>query len=441
MKVIYLDKPTAIGAQPSTSYVYEGFRDALVISTNHKRLANGAWDGGSDFYCYKTKLSHGDKLVLPNVQRNSLTPTTYVVKGVSTAPVRPTAPGVQFWPAWDGNDGVRADAARHYATGYARTRPGNPEASLAQFLMELRSDGLPGIPGKSLLKRVPFQRVPREAQMQNEYFVKLQRTANVPDRAFSQKLGGEYLNLVFGWRPFVRDLRDMYNLWHDIDRQLAKLIRENGRYVRRKATVLDDTSTTVEVPPYEYGFPYLNCYGAPPNWMSGKTVYTRTRTTKTRVWFSGSYRYYIPDVSSSQWTKRAVASLFGGIPTPELMWELMPYSWLIDWFGNVGDVVSNMSLNAVDNLTLRYSFIMKRIRTWIEHTSVVNHSGQTAKPTDFFKNNWPAADHVFRSIEYIDQKVRVGGGNPFGLDVGLTSLDAGQLAILAALGISRSKVQ
>jgi hypothetical protein len=47
----------------------------------------------------------------------------------------------------------------------------------------------------------------------------------------------------------------------------------------------------------------------------------------------------------------------------------------------------------------------------------------------------------FQSTETISRKVRLGGGNPFGLNVKLPDLSSSQLAILAALGISRSKVK
>jgi len=45
------------------------------------------------------------------------------------------------------------------------------------------------------------------------------------------------------------------------------------------------------------------------------------------------------------------------------------------------------------------------------------------------------------SIYTVETKLRDGTGNPFGLSVKLNSLSTYQLSILAALGISRSKVR
>jgi hypothetical protein len=245
-------------------------------------------------------------------------------------------------------------------------------------------------------------------------------------------LGGEYLNAVFGWKPFVNDLIKMYFLYQTIDKRLAQLVRENGKAIRRKATVEDDVTGNQVVT--NYSFPWANVIGAPANGGTGKTRYTVETRTTTRVWFSGSFRYYVPDIGSSQWTARAYAALFGALPTPELLWEVLPWSWLIDWFSNVGDVISNCSTNAVDNLTLRYSFIMKHVSTSTTCTSSVWADASTL-PSD----NWRAAANTFTTTKLVETKVRVGGGNPFGLNVSLPSLSLYQLSILAALGISRDK--
>jgi hypothetical protein len=225
----------------------------------------------------------------------------------------------------------------------------------------------------------------------------------------------------------------MYHLWQTIDKRLAQLVRENGKYIRRRATVQDDSTVTEKET--VYGFPWANVFGAPVYSGSGRTVHTVQTRTTTKVWFSGSFRYYVPDIGSSLWTARATAALFGALPTPELLWEVLPWSWLIDWFSNVGDVVSNASNNAVDNLTMRYSFIMKHVTTSVTATSVV-----WADASSTSANRWPAAARTLQSVYQTDSKVRVGGGNPFGLDVKLESLSWHQLGILAALGLSRQKL-
>jgi len=244
----------------------------------------------------------------------------------------------------------------------------------------------------------------------------------------------EFLNYQFGWLPFVSDVRKMYNLWHTVDSRIAQLIREQGRFIRHQAVVSEERTVDV-VSETDYPYPYANVYGSVPLFMSGSTRYTVTRETYEKIWFSGSFRYYIPSLPGSQWTTRAKLALFGALPTPELLWEVLPWSWLVDWFSNAGDVISNASPNAVDDLTCRYSFVMKHKTVTTTAQATVVHPG-----SDVYYH-YPAVNHTFRSVNKIETKARTGGGNPFGLNVQLPDLSARQLGILAALGISRDRVR
>jgi hypothetical protein len=311
------------------------------------------------------------------------------------------------------------------ATGYKKTRPGNPIASLGQFLIELRD--LPVAPGKALYKNlrvrtlnVPIRRLPGVLLQQLSGF---------------RALGGEYLNVVFGWKPFVSDLRKMYNLWQVLDKRMAQIRRENGRYIRRRATLFEDTSTSQTTIP-------KTASGVTSELFWGGGLATKTVTTKTKIWYSASYRYYIPDTSEgSLWDLRAKAALFGALPTPELLWEVLPWSWLIDWFANFGDVVSNFSPNAVDNLTQRYAFTMKHV---VEETEW-KFSGSVPPSSAIFGSSpsysWSGLNFNLTSKQRKETKIRLGGGNPFGMGVQFNSLSSGQLAILGALGISRGLVK
>jgi len=410
--------PYPVGYEKTGGIVYDSNYGALLATESHFKLRNGSWSGGGPFFCYQRRISHGRPLVVhleigspPFIQGN------WYCKGAAGIEAGvPASLGADAGNAWF-ND--KLTLRSYYATGRARTRPGNPVASLGQFIGELRD--LPKTPLKSYLrgsfKNVGFKNIP-----------KFMLATLLNFRAH----GSEYLNVQFGWKPFVRDLRQMYQLWWDIDRRMAQLVRENGRNIRRKATLVNDRSVTTTSTTYSY--PYANVYGGPPTFMSGQTVYTVRVAESLRIWFVGGYRYYIPDVGSSQWNRRARVALFGGLPTPDVLYQLMPWSWLLDWFTNVGDVVSNLSVNAVDNLVSNYSFTMREYSKVTEHTAYVTHD----RSDGYY--SWPYVSHAFRSTDTVVTKARLGGGNPYGLDVPLASLSPYQLSILAALGISRAKV-
>lgn len=404
------------GNSKLNGYICGSNYEALLISEPHFRLPNGSWSGGGPFYKASRKIENVNGMAFPYLWNGRRTLDVYNVGGAGP---RKAVEVPYIPPLWTSQKAVLDGK---YATGYKRARPGNPVGGLGQFLVELRD--LPKMPLRGVLDKargVSIKQAPRFLlERLNDY----------------RSLGSEYLNVQFGWKPFVDDVRKLYELWHTIDSRMAKIVKENGRFIRRKATVSNETTTGQTQESKDYA--YYQVGGAPPGnvGLFGRTVYSVTSKTTERVWFVGSFRYYIPDVSSSQWDKRARAALFGALPTPELLWNVLPWSWLIDWFGNVGDVVSNASPNAVDNLTMRYSFIMRQVTQRTEYVAQVFHRG--------FSNAdavWPGVDQAFKTIETVETKARVGGGNPFGLNVQLPSLTAYQLSILAALGISRSTVR
>lgn len=417
-------------AGPNQTWIDLSYDGLLVSQSNHK-LPSGSWSGGGNFYKVTSRYDHGP--VGPVTSWYRVGTTVYgFVRGCNNAPAGgfpsnwiaiPTNGSLppSTFPLWSSK---YSELAALYATGYKRARPGNPQASLGQFLVELRD--LPRIPLKGvwgIAKSGAFRDIP---------------SVFLRSLGAFRALGHEYLNYEFGWKPFVNDLRKVYYLWQQIDKEMARIVRENGRGVHRRARLENsETSSTKNLTsPYAYAWTST----APPNiFMNPGSVGTWTVKRKTTSWFVGKFTYWIPDVSSSLWDARARLALFGALPTPELLWEVLPWSWLIDWFANVGDVISNVSTNAVDNLVCKYSYVMQHVQHEQRAHMYTWHEQQTKTPTN--DREWDSCNHSFWSQLYWESKARVGGNNPYGLDVQLTSLSTRQLAILAALGITRGLVR
>lgn len=278
------------------------------------------------------------------------------------------------------------------AKGWNRYKPGKPVLQLGQFLIELRQ--LPTLPLQQFLRLKNFR-----------------------------SLGSEYLNVEFGWKPFLKDLRDMYYFTENFSKRLEQLRRDNGKGVRRegRVDVTENVSLTETTGLSSIGQPALatQYYFSANSASFKKSVTTTDRTT---YWFSGKFRYWIPDIGSTQWTQRARQALMGINPTPSLLYEVMPWSWLFDWFGGLGDALSNLSANAAENLAADYAFVM-------------GHKSQEIQASHTFQMNdqvWLAC----ASTKLMEVKKRT-QASPFGFGLTLPDLTARQIAILAALGISR----
>lgn len=290
-------------------------------------------------------------------------------------------------------EGTLASLNQFGTSAIARVAPTNPNASLATALGELKRDGLPSLPGTQMRDQV--------------------------DRA--RRAGSEYLNIEFGWLPLISDLRSFAYSVRNMRKLTEQYIRDSDRKIRRRYTPMPLTleSSVFTGTGIAHGQNIL---------CPGSTV---TKATELRYWFSGAFRYHIPggdDFMSRLLRYESLANhLFGTRITPELVWELTPWSWAIDWFSNAGDVIHNISVLGSDGLVMQYGYAMRHMRVSEYHRgsykfsdSRGTHSGTVAREIG---SEWK-------------QRVRA---HPYGFGVDDVSLSARQAAILAALGLSRGK--
>lgn len=304
-----------------------------------------------------------------------------------------------------GNLDALGDISSYGATGWKKFRPGNPTADLGVFLGELRD-------------------VPRMLKGTAEYFHRLWKSMGGSSTAFRPRaVADAWLNTQFGWMPFISDLRKFYRTYKRLDATLQRIKDQNGKWIKRQGTVsmssdsavlTSSASSTAHWP--ILGTDYYRTWSSSGN-------YTVRDVISRKVWFEGSFRYWIPDTESVSWRTRAIAEIFGAMPCPSLIWELTPWSWLVDWHSNVGDVIANMSTGWADNLAARYAYVMG-----------TTHYDRTVESMCDLKSG--PLYHVWTYP--ITWKVRV-GANPFGFGLTDADLSARQWSILAALGIVRVK--
>lgn len=387
------------GAPDSQAAAYPGYSHRLIISQNNPKGPGGNYLSGGPFFVYK--ITHG---VDPSGTffGESLWPFKQTYSGMMVPAQTPIAPysfgGDPSWTAEQGSLNAKAPSL------YKRARPGNPQAGVFTTLGELGREGIPRIP-----------------------LLLLARLRNI------RSVGSEYLNYNFGWAPLVRDIQKMYETYRNLDKQLDQLRRDNGRLVRRRRTLGKSTDTTSTST--QFSQPFGNVYNVP--WFSGVVSGSSTQTVQTitedEYWFSGAFKYWIPDAGTPQWTRRATAALFGVNPTPEAIWNLLPWSWLADWFSNAGDVLSNASPNAADNVTAAYGFVMHSRKVVTTYTTVGFWNGRTGGLSQY---NIPQNYYACSYVQTLETKSRV-AANPYALSAGWDGLSPYQASILAALGVSR----
>lgn len=289
------------------------------------------------------------------------------------------------------------------ATAVARVSPTNGASNVLTAIGEIVKDGL------------PFS----------------QSSRNWQNRAqTARSAGSEYLNAQFGWLPLVDDILKFADAVKNTEAIMAQYERDMGRLVRRKYQFPSLYEKTSEVDPdlvtHPAGVSSFPGSAALDPITPGRLV--RTSEKRIDTWFSGAFSYGIPLNSTSREGAASLAAeadkLFGISLTPDVLWELAPWSWAIDWFSNVGDVLANISDGMSQGLVMHYGYVMEK--TVHTHTYTVEGLLQGGKPVQLP----PVRIHN-------ESKTRV-KANPFGFGVSWDGLSPFQLSILAALGITRT---
>ncbi len=283
-------------------------------------------------------------------------------------------------------------------TAIARCEPTDSTSNLAVSLGELYRDGIPAIIGSGLLK-----------SRLRDY----------------REMGSEYLNVEFGWRPFVSDLKKFAYTVQNHEKILTQYRRNAGRTTRQRyefpiKTEYSDTANGAASP-----WPTM----ITPLYKTGRYLGQASKSTRfsQKQWFSGAFTYSIPSGNSfgdrTGRFLREANKLYGCVPDPEAIWNLMPWSWAADWVSNTGDVLHNLSAMSTDGLVMAYGYMMEETsETWTYvNNGAITVSGRVLNLTQNFRTT---------------TKVRR-SATPFGFGLDWAKFTPRQMAILGALSITR----
>jgi hypothetical protein len=372
---------------PATN-TYTGRQE--TASTGHRRGRDGRYHEGGPFRTTDFRYAIPQR----NVTLKGGLGTVY--KGpIFTAPdiVSSTSAAMNSFRSFDSSD-LDPDGA----TAIALCSPTNSNANVGTALGEILDDGI--------LKSLPLVPTWRNR-------TKLAKAA-----------GSEYLSAVFGWLPLVKEITNV----GDSVRHSRTLIEHHqkgaGSNTRREFEFPIEKSVSVSTFLRRASTPL----GLGSQFDSGTTpTVTKTVETVIRKWFVGSFTY--PGLSGGdaldkvQGAAAQADKLFGITLTPDIVWELTPWSWAIDWFSNAGMVVHNFSEMASHGLVMKYGYIMEEKS--VTSTYSMDRSGLVG-------TNGPPPPSQTIQVSKLRHEA-----NPFGFGLSWEGLSPSQLLITAALGITR----
>jgi hypothetical protein len=150
----------------------------------------------------------------------------------------------------------------------------------------------------------------------------------------AQGLGNTWLEWHFGWDPLIKDISSSINILNqpDFDIKVEAKGRKQERVTTRKA-------------------------GGAPGW-SYRIVETRTVTVRSKA--GGRVRVSNPNLF--------MASQLGLINPLAIAWELVPYSFVVDWFANVGTYLQ--SYTDFSGLTLTDTYTTQVGRVGVDYSEI-----------------------------------------------------------------------
>lgn len=325
----------------------------------------------------------------------------------------------------------------------------NSEIALAQSLLTVH--------GPSLLKRwspnarsytlfrniVELKDIPRSIKSMADslynlraLYTSLHTSPNLRKIVFdlkktSRDIPGEYIAYHFGWKQTYNDLVGLLELPEKMTKKYNFLIKRSG-----KPTTFRTLTKTVTGSSGVSGFEYNN------NEMEHtRSVLSRIdREHEIRLVINATFDF--PPINAVTYNSINFLERIGAIPRPTDLYNLIPWTWLIDWFTGLGNYVELIDETNRDPSLINWGMITCRtqgkLTTDFHSKSTIVET--TVKPSGTTVNN-VLVDHTHSSVLRFECQTRKDVSTILGVKQtsNPSSLTAYQKSILGALLTQRTQ--
>lgn len=163
----------------------------------------------------------------------------------------------------------------------------------------------------------------------------------------TKNLAGGYLNYQFGWKLFLQDCHEMYTRLSQWEKTLEDYLSKQGKPLIRhyRENVFEDVTS-------ESSEDYTTKY-------EGAT-YARATNTSCVFHATMRYTYTVPTLDAEYSKLRAFREIWGIKLNASVLWEALPFSFVVDWFLNVGKYLNSIGPEYLESkvtvLDFCYSF-------------------------------------------------------------------------------------
>lgn len=237
----------------------------------------------------------------------------------------------------------------------------------------------------------------------------------------------DYLAYIFGARPTVKSLDSLADSITR-SRQIAEVVARQGwRRIRRRRyrPLKRRIESRITTGGWVLAKPWGNSWG-----LSNATTRFFSESSQ-QVWYSAAYR--MPVAETDDWLDKC-SNLFKTIDRltglgldAKVAWDLIPFSFMADWFANTGDFLESRTIIADYNIVCEYGYVMCHTR----HQKSAFATGRYA----YFGLPYSGSAGSVSWSSLTETKQRTRGGN-FGFNTDFDNLNSFQWSALVALGLS-----
>ena len=164
----------------------------------------------------------------------------------------------------------------------------------------------------------------------------------------SKHIPDEYLSYHFGWKQTYKDLMELLKLPEAMSKKYEFLIRRAGKPTTFRVKRDFTSALSASVPNFDYNTaPFPNEYD----------ILTKSRierVTQVRLVINATFDF--PTPNSVSFRTKDYLDRVGLIPRPTDLYNLTPWTWLLDWFTGLGSYVELIDNMARDDSLINWGF-------------------------------------------------------------------------------------
>jgi hypothetical protein len=246
----------------------------------------------------------------------------------------------------------------------------------------------------------------------------------------------EYLKFQYGWKPLVADVRKFMSIVDQVERRLRKIERLQRDGILRTTFKPEGASVkafkAVTFTPGSGDDPEVLWRFPQESGTNGYGVQVSTQMTTERwcqcIWSADNGGLPPPtDIEQLNLARRAV---YGGTVDGNTLWQLMPWSWLLDWTSNASEYLG--SQRDVVGAKLSSTVLMKTTKLQSVNTPYfADYPSSSVGSFSFQASPGYINETIKERILDVMPQVEITG------ELSLLGKSPFKLSILGALGIQR----